>query len=153
MLIETLKKGFTLVELVVALAILSILFGTAIPTFRSMHQEGQLTKAEGDLETLKTAIFAFWRNNSFTYPGNIHGALTSGSPAVITKVLPDPWNTDAVNKTYGYAKATDATFGNYFFVYTKGPRANTAPAWDAVNQRVNYTGSGRVISNAPIQKN
>lgn len=147
------KNGFTLVELVIVMAVIALILSIAIPNFRSMQQEGQLTKAEGDLDTLKIALTSYWRNNSQTYPANIHTALTTAIPSVITKALADPWLTDAANVTYGYTKATDATFGDYFFVYTKGLKADTAPAWDAVNQRVNYTGSGRVISNAPIQKN
>ncbi len=147
------KKGFTLVELVIVMAVIALILSIAIPNFRSMQQEGSLTKAEGDLDTIKIAITSYWRNNSQAYPANVHSALTAASPAVITKVLSDPWNSDSTNSTYAYTKGTDSTFGDYFFVYTKGPKADTAPAWDATNQRVTYSGSGRVVSNAPIVKN
>lgn len=147
------KKGFTLVELVIVMAVIALILSIAIPNFRSMQQEGSLTKAEGDLDTLKTAVTSYWKNNSQAYPVDIHGTLTAASPSVITKVLSDPWNSDSTNSTYGFTKGTDATFGDYFFIYTKGPAGDTAPAWDATNQRVNYSGSGRVVSNAPIVKN
>jgi len=147
------KKGFSLVELVIVMAVIALIMSIAIPNFRSMQQEGSLTKAEGDLDTLKIAISSYWRGNAQAYPANIHTALTGATPSVITKVLTDPWVTDATNVTYGYTKGTDATFGDYFFLYTKGPKADTAPAWDATNQRVNYTGTGRVVSNAPVLKN
>lgn len=146
------RKGFSLVELVIVMAVIALILSIAIPNFRAMQQEGSLTKVEGDLDTLKVAITSYWRNNTQSYPANIHSALTGATPSVITKVLADPWTTDSTNSTYGFTKGTDATFGEYFFIYTKGPGADTAPEWDATNQRVKYSGSGRVVSNAPIIK-
>lgn len=146
------KQGFTLVELVIVMAVIGLLLAVAIPNFRAMQQEGSLTKVEGDLSTLKTAVTSYWRNQGNVYPADIHSSLTAATPSVITKVLSDPWNTDSTNSTYGYTLATDATFGSYFFLYTKGPGADTTPTWDATNQRVKYSGSGRVVSNAPVVK-
>lgn len=146
------KKGFSLVELVIVMAVIALILSIAIPNFRAMQQEGSLTKVEGDLDTLKVAITSYWRNNSQAYPANVHTALTGATPSVITKVLTDPWLTDSTNATYGFTKGTDATYGDYFFIYTKGPLADTAPTWDATNQRVNYSGTGRVVSNAPVLK-
>jgi prepilin-type N-terminal cleavage/methylation domain-containing protein len=147
------KQGFSLVELVIVMAVIALILSIAIPNFRAMQREGEYTKAEGDLDTLKVAVTSYWRHNSKAYPANIHTGLTGATPSVITKAIADPWNTDATNVTYGYTKGTDTTFGDYFFVYSKGPNGDTAPTFNATNQRVEYAGSGRVISNAPIQKN
>ncbi len=147
------QKGFTLVELVIVMAVIAVILSVVIPNLRGMQQESQLTKAEGELNTLKTAVTSFWRNNSNTYPANIHAALTGATPQIIPSALADPFLTDAANKTYGYVKGNDATFGDYFAIYTKGPKGDTAaPAWDAANQRVTYSGTGRVVSNAPVVK-
>ena len=134
------------------MAVIALILSIAIPNFRSMQQEGSLTKVEGDLDTLKVAVTSFWRNNEQAYPANIHTALTGATPSVITKVLVDPWVTDSTNSTYGFTKGNDSAYGDYFFIYTKGPGADTTPSWDSTNKRVNYTGSGRVVSNAPIVK-
>lgn len=147
------KRGFSLVELVIVMAVIALILSIAIPNFRAMQQEGSLTKVEGDLDTLKVAVTSYWRNNSQAYPANVHAVLTGATPSVITKVLGDPWTTDTTNVTYGYTTGTDAAFGDYFFIYSKGPGGDTAPTWDATNKRVNYTGSGRVVSNAPVVKN
>lgn len=147
------RKGFSLVELVIVMAVIALILSIAIPNFRAMQREGEYTKAEGDLDTLKVAVTSYWRHNSKAYPANIHTGLTGATPSVITKTMPDPWNTDSTNVTYGYAKGNDSTFGDWFYVYTKGPNADTTPSFNATNQRVEYTGSGRVISNAPILKN
>jgi len=147
------EKGFTLVELVIVMAVIAVILSVVIPNLRGMQNESQLTKAEGELNTLKTALTSYWRNNSNTYPANITTALTGASPQILAQVLNDPWVTDTTNNTYGYLTGTDATFGLYFAVYTKGPKGDTAtPTWDATNQRINYVGGGRVVSNAPVFK-
>jgi type IV pilus assembly protein PilA len=146
------NKGFTLVELVIVMAVIALILSVIIPNLRGMQQEGQLTKAEGELQTLKTAVTSYWRNNNNTYPADITVALTGATPNIVSTALPDPWNTDAVGNTYGYVTGNDATFGDYFIIYTRGPTADTAPVFDAAGQRVTFTGSGRVVSNAQVVK-
>ncbi len=151
-LVKTVKKGFTLVELVIVMAVIALILSVAIPNFRAMQQEGQLTKSEGDLNTLKVAVTSYWKNNSQAYPADVAATLTGAVPQVISKALADPWKTDTTNATYGYISGTDTTFGDYFIIYTQGPGADTTPAWDKTNKQVNYSGSGRVVSNAPLNK-
>ncbi|MFA4858719.1 MAG: prepilin-type N-terminal cleavage/methylation domain-containing protein, partial [Candidatus Margulisiibacteriota bacterium] len=43
------KKGFTLVELLIVMAVIAILIGIAIPSFRGMQQEAWKTQCEGDV--------------------------------------------------------------------------------------------------------
>jgi len=146
------KYGFTLVELVIVMAVIALILSIAIPNFRGMQQEGQLTQVEGELSTIKSAVISYWKNHEFEYPANIHTALTGTSPAVITRVLDDPFKTDTTNNTYGYITGNDTTFGHYFIVYTKGPRGDTLPTWNATEQKVHYSGSGLAVSSAPVEK-
>ncbi len=146
------KKSSSIIEIVIVMGVIALILSIVIPNFKTMQQEGAWTKVDGDLDTIKFAVTTYWRNNSQAYPANVHSALTGTSPAIISKVLSDPWSSDSSHNTYGYIKGTDTTFGDYFIIYTKGPQADTTPSWDATNQRVNYSGSGRVVSNAPIQK-
>jgi prepilin-type N-terminal cleavage/methylation domain-containing protein len=146
------QKGFTLVELVIVMAVIAVILSVVIPNLRGMQAESQLTKAEGELNTLKTAITSYWRNNSNAYPSNITTDLTGASPQIIPANLQDPFNT--ASGTYGYTSGTDSVFGDYFAVYTKGPKADTTSVtWDTSNKRISYGGGGRVISNAPVSKN
>src|SRR6478736_5104715 len=117
------QKGFTLVELVIVMAVIALILSVVIPNLRGMQQEGQVTKAEAELNTLKTAIVSYWRNNSNAYPVNISSALINASPKVITAIMQDPFLTDTSTtpNTYGYVTGTDTTFGAYFAIYTKGP--------------------------------
>src|SRR3974377_774586 len=104
------QKGFTLVELVIVMAVIALILAVVIPNLRGMQQEGQLTKAEGELQTLKTAVTSYWRNKGNTYPANIEANLTGASPAIVTAILNDPWKSAADGSgTYGYVTGTDAT--------------------------------------------
>ena len=147
---NTKNKGFTLVELVIVMSVIAIVLSVVIPNLRGMQQEGQYTKAEAELQTLKTAVTSYWRNHSSAYPADIIGSLTGATPNIIPSKLADPWLSDADGATYGYATATDGTFGDYFIIYTKGPKGDTAPKFDADKQMVTYSGSGRVVSNAQV---
>ena len=147
------KSGFSLIELVIVMAVIALILSIAIPNFRAMQQEAQISKIEGDLNTLKSAVTAYWKNHEFTYPSNIHSVLTGTIPSVITQTIADPFSTDSTNKTYGFVTGSDSTFGAFFYIYTKGPGADTSPNWDSTNKRVTYSGSGRVVSSAPVEKN
>lgn len=146
------SKAFSLVEIVIVLAIIGIIASIAIPNFRAVQREGQYTKVESELETLKVAITSYWKHNDHQYPTNIHSDLISATPALISSALTDPWDTDSTNHTYGYIKGSDELFGNYFILYSKGPNANTLPTFNSDSQKVEFSGEGVVSSNAPITK-
>jgi len=82
----------------------------------------------------------------------VHSALIGATPTVISQNLNDPWLTQPTEKTYGYKTGTHAAFGDWFIIYTKGPKADTNPDFNDSNQKVEYTGTGRVVSNAPVVK-
>ena len=65
----------------VALAVIAIILSFVTPLLRGMQDEGQLTKAEGDLKTIKSAVTSYWRNNSSAYPNRIGTMLTDDFPS------------------------------------------------------------------------
>lgn len=148
---KTRAAGFTLVELVIVMAVLATILAVVIPNVKGMQDEANLTKVEGELNTLKDAVVSYWRNNQFKYPPDCATALLVSSPEIINPVLPDPYRTDPATSSYGYVTGNDPNFGDWFFIYSKGPKGDTtAPVWDAANARVTFSGSGRVVSNAPV---
>ena len=151
--VRTRASGFTLVELVIVMAVVAILLSVVMKSTSGMMAEGNLSKIEGELVTLKSALTSYWKNNGANYPPDIHTSLVAASPLLIPQRLTDPFQTDTANATYGYVTGSDSVFGTYFIVYSRGPRADTSPTWDSPNQRVTYTGSGRVESNAPVARN
>jgi prepilin-type N-terminal cleavage/methylation domain-containing protein len=146
------RGGFTLVELVVVMSVVVVILSIVIPNLTYVKRASQLSKAEGELNTLKTAVTSYWRKKK-TYPKNIHTDLLAASPQITPQVLLDPWLTDASTRTYGYIVGSDEYFGTYFAIYTRGPAGDTVtPTWDSKSGRFIYSGSGRVVSNAPVVK-
>jgi ornithine carbamoyltransferase len=74
------KKGFTLIEMLIVIAVISILIGIALPRFKGMQDEGNIAKAKGELRTLQTAVESYRIHNTAypaTYPGDIEGATVA----------------------------------------------------------------------------
>ena len=58
------KKGFTILELLVVISVLVILIGIAIPRFKGMQDAGRVAQAKGELQTVQTAIESYYMNAS-----------------------------------------------------------------------------------------
>jgi len=145
------QSGFTLMEILLVMITISTLLQIVIPNVRGILAEGHLTKVDGELNTLKSAIVSYWRMNN-EYPSNITTDLTTATPQLLAGVMFDPFKT--TGNTYGYQTGTDATFGPWFAVFSKGPKGDTTSVtFETVTQHVVYSGSGRVVSNAPVLRN
>lgn len=118
------KKGFTVIELLIVIAVIAILVGIALPRFRGMQEEGKIAQAKGELRTLQTAVESYYIHNSNAYPAAL-SSLTSATPNIIGAALPaDPFNGSS---NYGYA--TDgASPVEYYVIYSAGPGGNGSAA-------------------------
>lgn len=114
------KKGFTLIELIIVIAVISILIGIALPRFKGMREEGLVAQAKGELRTLQVAVETYYIHNS-SYPtagDTWQTALTGDSPQIIGTALIDPFS--ATSAQYGYALDTNS---KYYVIYSAGPGA------------------------------
>ncbi|MHB1125382.1 MAG: type II secretion system protein [Bacillota bacterium] len=88
------EKGFTLIELMVVVAILGILAAVAIPKFSSSTVTAKQNRVTADLRTIESAISMYKIDNNDTPPASI-AALTG----TYLKATPaSPWG----NESYGY---------------------------------------------------
>lgn len=110
------KKGFTLVELVVVIAILGILAGIAVPRFMDATATARGAKVIADLRTIDSAATMYYAKEG-SYPATV-AAMKTGylaeEPIAPTGTIKFP-NGDTVedNKTtaYTYTQSTGrATF-------------------------------------------
>jgi type II secretion system protein G len=77
------SSGFTLIELVIVIAILGILAGIAIPRFMAAQEEARGAKLLADIRTIESAANMYAGKNG-TYPGSYdpwYAAPTNGNPA------------------------------------------------------------------------
>lgn len=71
------KKGFTLLELLLVLAILAILIAIAIPVYKGQKEKAAITAHNANVRVLETAVESYRQDNS----GNL--------PVDLEKLVPD----------------------------------------------------------------
>jgi prepilin-type N-terminal cleavage/methylation domain-containing protein len=97
------KKGFTILELLVVISVLVILIGIAIPRFKGMQDAGRVAQARAELKTLQTAVESYYMNNSNTYPADstTPGAtLSSQAPKIVAGAMIDPFSSSSAEYKY-----------------------------------------------------
>jgi prepilin-type N-terminal cleavage/methylation domain-containing protein len=73
------RKGFTLVELAIVIAILGILAVVAIPKYQGMVDEARSAAAKAQLGTVRSAIAISYAKNKGNFPGTTGGIPATGN--------------------------------------------------------------------------
>ncbi len=120
------KRAFTLIELMIVMAVIAILVGIALPRFKGMREEANFTKAEGELRTLKIAIESYAMHHSDTYPDSSAmpyddylDASCAPGPQLIHSVLYDPFAAGTTEYYYILGSGTGGT--DYYAICSCGP--------------------------------
>jgi len=94
------RKGFTLIELMIVIAIIAILAAILVPNFIRARAQGQVTACKSNLKNIGTALEMYSTDNSGRYPS----AKTALTPNYL-KTIPTcaSIGTDA----YGYSAASN----------------------------------------------
>lgn len=84
------NHGFTLVELLIVIAIIAILAAILIPNFLHARAESQTYSCEGNLRQLATAMEEYAVDNSGQYPANVAALQAANGGVYLKNVPPDP---------------------------------------------------------------
>ena len=105
------QQGFTLIELMIVVAIIGILASIAIPAYQDYTKKAKFTEVISTSEAYKTAVSLCAQENNYTLTDCDAGS--SGIPAVPTNY---PATVSALDVTDGVVKVTaTAPAGSYIY--------------------------------------
>ncbi len=86
------KKGFTLAELLIVVAIIAVLVAIAIPVFSSQLEKSKEAADEANIRAYYATVVADMLTNNTAYPTNYNGAKLNYQTEKLT------WSVDAAGK-------------------------------------------------------
>ncbi len=96
------RSAFTLMELMVVVAIITLLAGILLPNYIKHVEKAKMAKAKADIEILIKAI-SLYRIDNGAFPSSL-SQLTTTSPPYLSREIPStPWGGE-----YGYTLRTDS---------------------------------------------
>lgn len=101
----TMRRGFTLIEILVTISIIGLLTMIGVTNFRVANQKARDGRRQGDLEQIKGAL-ELYRTDEAEYPVSITAGQTIESPTgtiYMNEVPIDPLST----QTYYYSSDGD----------------------------------------------
>ena len=142
------NKAFTLLDILIAMTLTVILIAISIPGVKAIQDEVRISKAKGELKTLKTALESYYMHTSpASYPPASStvsaSSLVHANPQIVDTPLYDPFGATPTTE-YQYAVSAD---GQYYAIYSLGPKRTGSSGTVTANGSVTLPGDAIVVSN------
>jgi general secretion pathway protein G len=101
------ERGFTLIELMIVVAIIAILAGILIPNFVNARAQAQTSACQSNLRAIATAMELYYADNQ-RYPaaGAIPDALNTDTVTYLSNTPRDPADAGATPSKYTFTQPT-----------------------------------------------
>lgn len=115
----SLQKGFTLIEMLVVIAIISILIGIGVNTFTIAQKKARDVRRKADIRSIQTAL-ELYKQDTGVYPPSVGDWVKSTTdswiPGLVPNYIPkvprdpsandtDPWVDGGNRYAYGYTSS------------------------------------------------
>jgi prepilin-type N-terminal cleavage/methylation domain-containing protein len=131
-------RGFTLIELMIVVAIIGVISSIALPKFANLVVKSKEAAVKGSLGSVRSAITLYYSNTEGLYPASaafLPGALTTGTKYL--RVIPGIAVPTPANHTYtNQVTGTMADLGQWFYSSSQGHLAVACTHTDTRGTRV-----------------
>jgi type IV pilus assembly protein PilE len=110
------QRGFTLIELMVAIAIVGVLAAVAFPSYTAYARRGKVVEALGELATVRVRLEQYYQDNR-NY-GSTASACGVAMPAQPSFSFACSWGAGATSQTFVVTATGIAAAGMDGYVYT-----------------------------------
>jgi len=105
-------KGFTLIELMIVVAIIGILSAIAIPKFADLIRKSNEGATKGNLGAIRSALSIYYGEQEGWYPTTNPGVLMTMDNGKYIKSIPNAYEPPYHQATNAFAYGTTVTSGN-----------------------------------------
>ncbi len=123
------KSGFSIVEMIVVIALIATITGIFIVRSSGMQDQRQMDKVKGDLRAIQTAINNYYFHHANTYPSGtdwMTNDLINDTPRVLRQIVFDPFRQLVERDRPGPRPTTEYSYytssdGKYYVAFSYGP--------------------------------
>lgn len=119
--------GFTLIEMLIVIAVIVALASILLPSFKGMQEESNLAAAKKELQSIQASMEVYYIHNH-AYPTALT-TLLSANPNVLQEIPEDRFNRPQDYQYYQYG-------GQWYVLWSNGPDNKQQLTIDEVNKLV-----------------